>query len=62
MNNAHAAIAPAPPTTIRQIIDMFWQTYAQNLNNGAWNEVTMPLALKSVIGEKGVKLMAARFW
>lgn len=60
MNTAPATMAQSPPTTVAQVINMFWQVYAQNLNSGASDRIEVPLTLKDVIGDGGVAVFANR--
>lgn len=60
MNTAQATMAQTQPTTVAQVIDVFWQVYAQNLNSGASDRIEVPINLKNVIGDRGVAILATR--
>lgn len=60
MNNAPAT-AQSPPLTVAQVINHYWQVYAQNLNSSASDHIEIPIILKNVIGDRGIAIIATRF-
>lgn len=43
------------------MVDTIWQIYNQNINSGACQHIEMPMNLKSVVGEKGLEIIAFRY-
>ena len=54
---ANRQVQPPNMTTI----NAFWNVFVGNMNVGRWSDLTMPIGLKSVIGQEGIEIMEARF-
>lgn len=60
MNIALAAIAQSTPTTVDQVINVFWQAFAQNLNSALGDRMEVPINISDIIGDEGVTILATR--
>ena len=61
MNVTHAQVAHPQPGVTSQAVDNIWTIFAHNLNSGASSYIEMPINLKSVLGDKGLDIIASRF-
>jgi hypothetical protein len=44
------------------IMDALWPAFQMCITSGAKHEIDMPMALATLVGERGVGLLKARFW
>lgn len=54
-------MAQPPPVTVAQEIDRSWHVYAHYLNSGFTDHIEVSTAVKNVIGDQGVAIIATRF-
>ena len=47
--------------TVPQVIDQVWQYVSSQVSSGAVNDVLLPMAFKTIIGQQGLDIIATRF-
>ena len=61
MNAVQVVAGGIQQPTIPQIINIFWHAYSQNINSGAWTQIEVPIAVRSLISDEGISVIATRF-